>query len=103
MSVRQQVINRLAGHQIEVSSNELEDLISKYKDVFNGRFRAIDLLFDILDNISDFEHFVEFIKTTNNETKGCQAEDHFTITTCFSRQCKLNKKGLGCSQAHKTK
>lgn len=103
MSVRQLVINKLKGHEIEVSSNQLEGLISKYKDVFKGKFRGIDLLFDILDNIADFEHFVEFIKTTTNETKGCEAEEHFTIITCFSKQCKCNKKGLGCSQAHKTK
>ena len=98
MSVRQLVINKLKDHQIEVSSNQLEDLISKYKDVFKGKFRGIDLLFDILDNISDFEHFVEFIKTTINEIKVCEAEEHFTIITCFARNCQCEKKVTGCSQ-----
>ena len=103
MSVRKQVINRLAGHQINLSTNQLEDLIAKYKEVFNGRFRAIDLLYGMLDNPADFEYFLEYIKTNKDETKGCEAEEHFTIITCFSRQCKCTKKGLGCSQAHKTK
>jgi hypothetical protein len=103
MNVRQQVINRLKGHEVFISTNQLEDLISKYKDVFNGRYRAIDLLYAVLDNPADFEDFLEFIKTTTNETKSCEAEEHFTIIACFAKQCKCEKKGLGYSQALKTK
>lgn len=61
MSIRQKLINRLVGHGIIVSGNELEVHIFHYKKVYNGRYRGIDLLFDMLDYEEEFSKFLEFI------------------------------------------
>jgi hypothetical protein len=49
----------------------------------------------MLDEESEFLKFKDFIE---EKMKGCEAEEHFTIITCFARDCKCEKKETGCSQ-----
>ncbi len=62
MNARQTIISKLSGKGLEVSSNELELYLFEYKKKFGGKYRAIDLIFDMLDNEADFEDFIEFLE-----------------------------------------
>ena len=94
MSTRQQIISKLSTHGISISGNQLEGIIYVYKKKFSNKYKGIDLLFDMLDEESEFLKFKNFI----DEIQSCEAEEHFTIITCFARDCKCEKKETGYSQ-----
>jgi hypothetical protein len=95
MNTRQTIISKLNTHGISISGNQLEGIIYVYKKKFSNKYKGIDLLFDMLDEESEFLKLKDFIE---EKMKGCQAEEHFTIITCFARDCKCEKKETGCSQ-----
>jgi phage terminase large subunit-like protein len=95
MNTRQTITSKLNTHGISISGNQLEAVIFAYKKKYSNKYKGIDLLFDMLDEESEFLKFKDFIE---EKMKGCQAEEHFTIITCFARDCKCEKKETGCSQ-----
>jgi hypothetical protein len=88
MSTRQKIISKLSQYGILISANQLEGLVFFYRKKFNNKYKGIDLLFDMLDEESEFLKFKDFI----DEIQSCEAEEHFTIITCFARDCKCEKK-----------
>lgn len=62
MNVRQQVVLKLENSGVVISGNELEGVLFEYKKKFGGKFRGIDLLFDVLDNENDFLDLLKFLK-----------------------------------------
>jgi len=61
MSIKQQIISKLNVHGVVISGNDLEGYLFEYKKKYKGRFKGIDLLFDMLDYEECFTDFLIYI------------------------------------------